>query len=140
MFLSFQSEVDTSSLITHALSHGKRVVVPVFLRDSDETPATRILSLSEDEYVFGRWGMRTPKVRNDVPLDEIDVVFAPLVCFASVGDGRWARIGYGAGFYDLLLGRLRADVGRIGLAFALQRVDHVPLEPHDALLDEVLCE
>jgi len=140
VFLSFQSEVDTTSVIAHALSQGKRVVVPVFLRDSDETPATRIFSLSEDEFVFGRWGMRTPKVRSDVPLDEIDVVLAPLVCCAPAGDGRWARIGYGAGFYDRLLGRVRVDVGRIGLAFALQRVDHVPLEPHDALLDEVLCE
>jgi 5-formyltetrahydrofolate cyclo-ligase len=140
VFLSFQSEVDTTSIVAHALASGRRVVVPIFLGDSAETPATQITTLADDAFVFGRWGMRTPRERLDVPLDEIDVAFVPLVCFGAVDGGRWARIGYGAGYYDGLLARLRADVPRIGIAFALQRFDHLPVEPHDALLDEVLSE
>jgi len=50
------------------------------------------------------------------------------------------RVGYGAGFYDLFLSRLRAGVPKIGLAFSLQRVDHIPIESHDVLLDDVITE
>lgn len=140
IFLSFQSEIDTCAIIVHALANDRRVVVPVFLSDSAQTPATQIFTLADDAFDFGRWGMRTPKQVREVSLDEIDVAFAPMVCCAEAGGGRWARIGYGAGYYDRLLPRLRNDVPRIGLAFELQRVPRVPIEPHDALLDEVLSE
>lgn len=143
LFLSFQSEIDTSVIIEHALDNGKRVVVPVFTLNSEETPCTRIDTLDRDAFEFGKWNMRTPKVLHPVPLDEIDLVFAPMVAWAGAGGTEaagYARVGYGAGYYDRFLARLRPGVPRIGLAFALQRVDHIPVEPHDVLLDDVLTE
>lgn len=140
LFLSFQSEVDTRAIIEHVLASGRRVVVPVFLKDSDDTPATQIDTLDPAAFDFGRWDLRTPKLRRDVPLDEIDLVLAPLLVWAPADAGRCARIGYGAGYYDRLLARLDPRVRRIGLAFALQRVEHLPIEAHDQFLDEVLTE
>jgi 5-formyltetrahydrofolate cyclo-ligase len=145
IFLSFQSEVDTRAIIEHALAHGKRVVTPVFLKDSDETPCTQITSLDDGAFHFGKWNMRTPKVLRPVPLDEIDLVFAPMVAFAPLpfrgGDGGGvARIGYGAGFYDRFLKRIRLGVPKIGLAFAMQRVASIPIEPHDVVLDNVITD
>lgn len=147
LFLSFQSEIDTIAIIEDALRAGKRVVVPVFAKDSDETPATEITSLDDSEYIFGKWGLRTPKQLRLVPLDAIDLVFVPMVAFSpppseggGVGGGGFARIGYGAGFYDTFLSRLQPRVPKVGLAFALQRVDHIPIEPHDVLLDGVITE
>jgi 5-formyltetrahydrofolate cyclo-ligase len=150
IFLSFQSEVDTRAIIEHALAHGKRVVVPVFVKDSDETPCTQITSLDNDAFHFGKWNMRTPKVLRPVPLDEIDLVFAPMVAFATPpllpspkGEGLgmgWPRIGYGAGYYDRFLARLRPGVPKIGLAFGMQRVASIPVEPHDVVLDDMLTE
>jgi 5-formyltetrahydrofolate cyclo-ligase len=147
-FLSFQSEIDTAVIIEHALVNGKRVVVPVFTLKSDATPCTRIDTLNRDVFEFGKWNMRIPKVLHPVPLDEIDIVFAPMVAWATVASGLrpaggtepagYARVGYGAGYYDRFLVRLRLGVPRIGLAFALQRVDEIPIEPHDVLLDDVL--
>jgi len=147
IFLSFQSEIDTQAIIEDALRAGKRVVVPVFVKGSDETPATQITSLEDGEFTFGKWNLRTPKTLRLVPIDEIDLVFAPMVAFSPSqpspvhGGGQgWGRIGYGAGFYDLFLSRLRAGVPKIGLAFSLQRADHIPVEPHDVLLDDVITE
>jgi 5-formyltetrahydrofolate cyclo-ligase len=140
VFLSFQSEIDTSAIIAHALASDRRVVVPVFPPGSSETPAVEITTLDDAAFEFGRWGMRTPKVLREVALDAIDLVFAPLVCFAAIDGGRFARIGYGAGYYDRLLTRLSPGTPCIGLAFAMQRVGIVPIEEHDRMLDEVLTD
>lgn len=140
VFLSFQSEIDTRAIVLNALADGKRVVVPVFLPRSEETPATQIETLDDAAFDIGSWGMRVPKVRRDVPIDEIDLVFVPTLCWSQVGIGRYARVGYGAGYYDRLLACMRPDVPRIGLAFELQRVEALPVELHDQLIDEVLTE
>ena len=147
LFLSFQSEIDTTAIIEDALRAGKRVVVPVFAKDSDETPATKITSLDDSEFTFGKWDLRTPKQLWLVSLDEIDLVFVPMVAFspsqpspASGGGQGWGRVGYGAGFYDTFLARLQPHVPKIGLAFSLQRVEQIPIEPHDVVLDDVITE
>lgn len=146
-FLPIQSEVDTRPLIAHALAHGKRVVVPVFVTGSDETPCTEILSLDDDEFEMGRFNLRVPKVMRPVALVEIDLVFVPLLAFAVDEDasralqpGKVRRLGYGVGYYDRLLGRLRAGTPKIGLAFAAQRVADMPAEAHDIRLDAVMTE
>ncbi|MGQ9814045.1 MAG: 5-formyltetrahydrofolate cyclo-ligase [Candidatus Roseilinea sp.] len=146
-FLSIQSEVDTRPLIEHALAHGKRVVVPVFVKGSDETPCTEILSLDDDAFETGRFNLRVPKAMRPVATAEIDLVFVPLLAFAAPEDaspapqtGKVCRLGYGVGYYDRLLSRLRAGAPKIGLAFALQRVPEIPMEPHDIPLDAVITE
>lgn len=149
IFLSFQSEVDMRAIIEAAFAMGKRVVVPVFVKDSDETPCTQIVSLDDDAFTFGKWNMRTPKVLRPMQLDEIDLVFAPLVAYSPLPKGEasqpvrgagWVRVGYGAGYYDRFLARIRADVPKIGMAFAMQRVDAMPVEPFDVPLDDVITE
>ena len=65
-------------------------------------------------------------------------MLVPLAAFDRAGH----RIGYGAGYYDMTIARIRAmkPVTAIGLAFAAQEADKVPAEPHDAPLDLVLTE
>jgi 5-formyltetrahydrofolate cyclo-ligase len=84
----------------------------------------------------GQWGIREPQA--DAPAVEPDIVLVPLLAFDRSGQ----RIGYGAGYYDMTLARLRAvkPVTAIGLAFAAQEVPAVPVTPRDARLDLVLTE
>ncbi len=150
IFLSIQSEVDTQAIIAHALACGKRVVAPVFVKGSDETPCAQITSLDPNAFDFGKWDLRAPKTLHLVPPNEIDLVFAPMVAFACLTAGcdlpqeisraRIARIGYGIGFYDRFLKRVRAGTPKIGLAFELQRVEAIPIEHFDVLLDGVITE
>lgn len=68
--------------------------------------------------------------------DEVDVVIVPGVAFTV--DGR--RLGQGGGWYDRFLAGLREDAVAIGVCFAAQVVDDVPVEPHDVMLDVVVTE
>jgi hypothetical protein len=64
-----------------------------------------------------------------------NLVLAPLLAF----DARGRRLGYGKGHYDRAVTQLRAT-GRVfylGLAYAQQQVDAVPVASHDLLLDWV---
>jgi len=51
-------------------------------------------------------------------------------------------LGYGAGYYDMTIARLRAmkPVTAIGIAYAAQEIAEVPKTPRDARLDLVLTE
>jgi 5-formyltetrahydrofolate cyclo-ligase len=84
----------------------------------------------------GVWGIRqpTPAAPEVFP----DILIVPLLVF----DRRGHRIGYGAGYYDMTLARLRAmkPITAIGIAFAAQEIDLVPTTPRDARLDFVLTE
>jgi 5-formyltetrahydrofolate cyclo-ligase len=84
----------------------------------------------------GVWGIREPLP--DAPEVDPDILIVPLAAFDRTGD----RIGYGAGYYDMTLNRLRAakPVTAIGLAFAAQEIARVPATPRDAKLDLVLTE
>lgn len=71
-----------------------------------------------------------------VPLAHIDVVILPGVGFDREG----GRLGYGGGYYDRFLPRLRADACKIAVAYELQILPQVPLEPHDMRLDVLVTE
>ena len=84
----------------------------------------------------GQWGIREPKP--DAPEIDPDIVLVPLLAFDRAGH----RIGYGAGYYDMTIARLRSikPVTAIGIAFAAQEIPTVPATPRDARLDLVLTE
>lgn len=76
-----------------------------------------------------------------LPEDEVDpewpdVVVVPGVAFTSAGD----RLGQGGGWYDRYLARVRPECVTIGVAFAEQIVDALPVEPHDIRLDHVITD
>lgn len=98
------------------------------------------------EMLFARWNKDTelkagafdipePAIREEV---EPDIVVVPLLAFDQQGH----RLGYGKGFYDVALKKLRMrkpDVLLVGLAYAEQAcLFALPVEDHDEKLDFVL--
>ncbi len=77
-----------------------------------------------------------------VPVEEApmipEIVIVPMLAF----DARGYRLGYGGGFYDRTLQLLRARglVLAVGLAYAAQQAEALPLEPTDQPLDAVVTE
>lgn len=71
---------------------------------------------------------------------ELAAIVVPLIGF----DPHGYRLGQGGGFYDALIASLPRDPALrprlIGLAYACQRVDTLPREPHDQPVDLVLTE
>lgn len=71
--------------------------------------------------------------------DAVIMLLVPLLAF----DRRGQRLGFGGGYYDRTLARLRRRPNfqyAIGIGFAAQRVAQVPAGPTDAPLDAILTE
>lgn len=94
--------------------------------------------------IFRRWSPSDP-LEMDVagcpaplPLAETvtpDLIVTPLLAFDAEG----GRLGQGGGHYDRTFAA-RPEAIRIGLAYAGQRVERLPREPHDMGLDGVMTE
>lgn len=63
------------------------------------------------------------------------IAFFPLLAFDRIG----GRLGQGGGHYDRTFAAC-PDAYRIGLAWSIQEVDAVPMEPHDLRLHAILTE
>lgn len=89
-----------------------------------------------EQLASGVWGIREPKA--DAPEVFPDIMLVPLAAFDRNGH----RIGYGAGYYDMTIARIRGmkPTLAIGVAFAAQEIDKVPATEFDARLDLVLTE
>jgi 5-formyltetrahydrofolate cyclo-ligase len=96
---------------------------------------------------FHRWSVDTRLIKGglgviepapETPALVPNLLLVPLLAFDRTG----ARLGYGGGFYDATIAalRLRGSVFALGLAFAAQEVERVPIEPQDVRLDAVLTE
>ncbi len=88
-----------------------------------------------DSLRAGTFGIRESTGEVFTDYASIDLAVIPGVAFDADGN----RLGRGGGFYDRLLARLRHyDIYKIGVCFDFQRVAHVPAEPHDIPMDEIL--
>lgn len=75
----------------------------------------------------------------DTPLPDAtdyDLVIVPGVAFTEGGD----RLGRGGGWYDRLLPQLRSDCATVGVAFDIQLLPELPVEPHDRPVGVVVTE
>src|SRR5690606_394368 len=85
----------------------------------------------ESDLEGGVWGIRQPGL--DAPIVVPDVLFMPLVGFTAAGD----RLGQGGGYYDRYLAA-HPGVMAIGMAWDMQEVPELPLEPHDMPLTRIV--
>lgn len=136
IFLNFRDEVETTALAQKILDLGKTLVVPRCAPKGVLIPA-KVQNLATD-LESGTWGIREPKKEQLVEVDplEIDCVFMPGAAFDMQGN----RLGYGGGYYDRFLERLREGTPTIALAFSCQVVPSIPLEPFDKKVDMLITE
>jgi 5-formyltetrahydrofolate cyclo-ligase len=133
-FMPLKSEISPLPLMQRLAEHGARLALPRIVR--------RGQPLSMRAWQFGgpldrgQWGIREPAP--DAPEVDPDILLVPLLAFDRTGH----RIGYGAGYYDLTIARLRTlkRITAVGIAFAAQEVPEIPKTPRDERLDLVLTE
>jgi 5-formyltetrahydrofolate cyclo-ligase len=133
-FMPLKSEINPLPLMRKLAGQGARLALPVVIG--------RGKPLIMREWTFGEplsagvWGIREPEP--EAAEVEPDILLVPLLAFDRAG----YRIGYGGGYYDRTIARLRAHkaVIAVGLAYAAQEVSAVPATPRDARLDLVLTE
>ena len=133
-FIPFGFEIDTRPLLLKLARAGFATCVPVVVKPA--TPLQFRTWVPGDETVPGRWNIPVPPETKATV--EPDVLLVPLMAF----DARGYRLGYGGGFYDRTLERLRnmKPVIAIGVAYSAQQVDEVVRGQHDQPLDWILTE
>ena len=127
-YVSLKDEVNTLTMIDEALKAGKRVAVPVILKEEKRLIAGEIKD-RKDDLERQHFGIYQPKEGHvkEVPLEDIDLVIVPGVAF----DKHNMRLGRGHGYYDRFLCALSNKTKTIGLAFDFQVVEHLPKDSHD---------
>ena len=133
-FSPLKSEISPLPLLRRLADAGVSLALPVVI-GRGQPLVMRAWSFGAP-LVSGVWGIREPTA--DAPELNPDILIVPLLAF----DRRGHRIGYGAGYYDMTIARLRAmkPVTAIGIAFGSQEIAAVPATPRDARLDLVLTE
>ncbi len=121
IFLSIThlKEVNTE-FILHILN-GKDKNAVVSKSDFDSLSMQHFLLTDATPLKANSWGIPEPMYGIEIPAQEVDVVFIPLLAFDKKGE----RIGYGKGFYDRFLKECKDDAIKIGLSFfeALDKIN-----------------
>ena len=99
---------------------------------------------SKSQMDFFKWSTKDPLVINKYGIPEPitnkiiypNILLVPLVAF----DKNNNRIGYGGGFYDRYLNKIKRDkkVITIGLAYSFQKVKEIKIKKYDIKLDFVI--
>lgn len=136
-YIDFRNEVQTERFIKQAVADKKRVVIPISVVETRQLILSEIIDY-DSELESGAYGILEPKpefIREVDPL-LIDLVLVPGVAF----DKKGFRIGYGAGYYDRFLERVRADIPKVALAFELQMVEDAHPDAHDFPVEYIVTE
>ena len=136
-YVNFRSEVETLGLIMQCLVRNKVVAVPLTDVRQKALIPFRIVDPARD-LKPGYCSIPEPDPLRAVKIaaEKIDIVIMP----GSVFDSNGGRLGYGGGYYDRFLQNDAPRARRIALAFEMQLVEKVPLEPHDQPLDILITE
>jgi 5-formyltetrahydrofolate cyclo-ligase len=139
LYLPFDRETDTSSLLLAARRRQVKVFVPVVV--DERRRVMRFYPLA-GKLRRGAFGISVPqRRRHPVAPRWLDLIVVPLVGVDAMG----RRLGVGGGFYDRALSfrrSMRHGTGPhlVGLAFDLQRTSECFAEPWDVRLDSVATE
>ena len=134
VFWPIRDEPDTRPLLATLSEAGFATALPV--TPARGAPLRFCAWRIGEPLTAGRFGTSEP-VAGASDLDP-DILFVPLAAFDRLG----FRLGYGAGYYDGALERLRRakPIRAVGVGFAVQEVAVVPTEPHDQPLDALVTE
>jgi 5-formyltetrahydrofolate cyclo-ligase len=139
LYLPFDAETDTGTLIAAARRRGVRLFVPVIVDRRHSRIRFYPLGARTRRGVFG---IGVPSsLATPVPPRWLDLIVIPLVGV----DAQGRRLGMGGGFYDRALqfrGGRRSWRGPrlVGLAFDCQRTQSSFAEPWDVRLDSLATE
>lgn len=135
LYAPLADEADPTGLEPFLRSH--TIVYPRTTTDRGAPALAFGVSRLDELVPRGPWSIREPDPT--FPPSDPDLVVVPGLGFTASGD----RIGYGKGYYDRTLARLRADrpgVTAVGFGFRIQLVDALPVDVHDQPMDAVFTE
>lgn len=135
-YWALADEVDVIPAMTHVMEEcGVRCALPVVAQNNE--PLIFRAWQPGDELDSGGFGTHHPKA--DTEELTPDVLLVPLLAFDMTG----YRMGWGGGFYDRTLEKLRRasnSICAVGVAYAGQEFDKVVRDRYDQPMDWIVTE
>lgn len=155
LYYSLPDEVNTHEWIDELVTERKRVLLPVVVNDKDMVIREYT---GKHDLTEGSFHIMEPigKLFPEEKYPEIEVAIIPGMSFDDTGH----RLGRGKGYYDRFLAKLRGtevdksgtevdksdtedknlgtEVYKIGVCFGFQKLQEIPFESHDILMNEVI--
>lgn len=134
-YMPIKNEVRTERLIRNCLASGRTVLLPRVV-DAESMEAVPVKNLDAD-LRSGAMGIMEPDPSIPAADPEIiDLVILPGIAF----DRRGYRLGFGAGYYDRFIPRLRKDCILLAPAYSFQVLDQIPAGPYDQPVHWIVTE
>lgn len=130
-YIPFAGEIDITPLLKKLLSLNFTIVCPKTL--PKRKLENRILTDIEKLEV-GIMGTKHP-AEPVIYEGAYDLIIVPGLAF----DTNKFRVGYGGGYYDNFLA-VHPESFKVGIFYPFQKVEEVPIEPHDICLDLIFSK
>ena len=121
------NELDTSSIINKLKSEQKIIIVPKISNNE----LVHIAINDETKFGLNDYGIKEPNDGNHFVIDNLDIIFIPLLAFDIEGH----RVGYGKGYYDRFLKLTNNSTLKIGLSFFDPINKILDIDDNDVKLD-----
>ena len=137
LYLSFQNEVSTVAIYQAGWQRGKTMLIPICGPQDGLMEMSCITSM--EQLVYNRYGIGElpAHLQHMIAPEQIDLCLIPGIAFDHAGN----RLGFGAGYYDRYLLRLRPDVKRLALAYECQLHSQLlPIDQYDLPMDYIVTQ
>ena len=133
-YKAINGEIDLTFLWNSAPLQGKHCYFPVINEQKtlDFLPATPVTVFKKNKYQIDEPDIELSKA---IPLEQLDIIFLPLVAF----DVNGTRLGMGAGYYDRTLANVTHPM-LIGLGYEFQRCTFIEPNAWDIPLEAVVTQ
>ena len=133
IYYPIKSEISPLKLIKICEKLSIKICLPVIYKNTNKLIFSKFDS--EKSLTKNKYGIFEPtKINQIIP----DIIFVPMLGF----DKNLNRIGYGKGYYDKTISKLRnlKKIFVIGLAYDNQMVRCIPTENHDEKMDIIITD
>ena len=130
--ITHQKEINTYPIINYLRNKGKLIIVS---KSCFKTNTLAHYIFDEDtKVVTNKYGIPEPVAAKKVEVQEIDLVFVPML----ISDERGYRVGYGKGFYDRFLSECKKNIKTIGLNLFIPISSIEDVNAYDIALDKII--
>ena len=135
IFMDMKTEVKITKLLE--LYPNKNFFISKIINSKNRE--MKINKYNKNELILHKFGYYESSSNDFYDEEILDVVIVPALAF----DSKKNRIGFGGGYYDTFLEKVRMKNNKalfIGVCYDFQIIDSVPTEKHDVTLDFVVSE
>ncbi len=133
IYYPIKSEISPLKLVEICKNLSIEICLPIICKNTNELVFSKFLS--KKHLIKNKYGIFEPvKLKYIKP----DIIFVPMVGF----DKNLNRLGYGKGYYDRVISKLRKlkKIFVIGVAYDNQMLRSIPVENHDEKMDIILTD